>query len=100
MAKQNIVERSLMDEEEFTDYLRNNRINPVKDFYESNILNLRNFNAVKSFKSIRRAIKRGHVSIDGVIYPKRPFNNAKQQKGSLNDKKKSIYGQLKHKSSI
>ena len=66
-----------MDEEEFTDCLRNNRINPVKDFYENNILNLRNFNAVKSFKSIRRAIKRGHVSIDGVIYPKRPFNNAK-----------------------
>ena len=66
-----------MDEEEFVDYLRNNRINSVKDFYENNILNLRNFNAVKSFKSIRRAIKRGHVSIDGVIYPKRPFNNAK-----------------------
>ena len=66
-----------MHEEEFTDYLRNNRINPVKDFYENNILNLRNFNAVKSFKSIRRAIKRGHVSIDGVIYPKRPFNNTK-----------------------
>lgn len=66
-----------MNKREFESYLEDNRKDPIKDFYEANTLNLRDFSAIKSFKSIRRAIKRGHVSIDGVIYPKRPFNNAK-----------------------
>lgn len=97
MEEQKIVERPLMGEKEFIDYLKNNRIDVVKDFLENNILHLRTFEAVGRFKSVRRAIKRGHVSIDGTIYPRRPFNNAKHGKDSLNNKKKRIYEQLKHK---
>lgn len=95
MEEQELVERPLMGEEEFKDYLKDNRVDVVKDFYEDNILHLRTHEAVKRFKSVRRAIKRGHISLDGVIYPKRPFNNAKHKKGSLNDEKKRIYEQLK-----
>ena len=97
MEEQKLVERPLMGEEEFKDYLKDNRVDIVKDFYENNILHLITFNAVKRFKSVRRAIRRGHISLDGVIYPKRPFNNVKYKKGSLNDKKKRIYEQLKHR---
>ena len=97
MEEQKLVERPLMGEEEFKDYLKDNRVDIVKDFYENNILHLRIYEAVKRFKSVRRAIRRGHVSLDGVIYPKRPFNNAKHKKGSLNDEKKRIYEQLKHR---
>ena len=97
MEEQKLVERPLMGEEEFKDYLKDNRVDIVKDFYENNILHLITFNAVKRFKSVRRAIRRGHISLDGVIYPKRPFNNAKHKKGSLNDEKKRIYEQLKHR---
>lgn len=97
MEEQKLVERPLMGEEEFKDYLKDNRVDIVKDFYENNILHLRTYEAVKRLKSVRRAIRRGHVSPDGVIYPKRPFNNAKHKKGSLNDEKKRIYEQLKHR---
>lgn len=97
MEEQKLVERTLMGEEEFKDYLKDNRVDIVKDFYENNILHLRTYEAVKRFKSVRRAIKRGHISLDGIIYPKRPFNNAKHKKGSLNDEKKRIYEQLKHR---
>ena len=95
MEEQKLVERPLMGEEEFKDYLKDNRVDVVKDFYEDNILHLRTHEAVKRFKSVRRAIKRGHISLDGVIYPMRPFNNAKHKKGCLNDEKKRIYEQLK-----
>lgn len=97
MEEQKLVERSLMGEDEFKDYLEDNRIDIVKDFYENNILHLRTYEGAKRFKSVRRAIRRGHISIDGVIYPNRPFNNAKHKKGSLNDEKKKIYEQLKHR---
>lgn len=97
MEEQKLVERPLMGEEEFKDYLKDNRVDIVKDFYENNILHLRTYESVKRFKSVRRAIRRGHISLDGVIYPKRPFNNVKHKKGSLNDEKKRIYEQLKHR---
>ena len=97
MEEKKLVERPLMGEEEFKNYLKDNRVDIVKDFYENDVLHLRTYDAVKRFKSVRRAIRRGHVSLDGVIYPKRPFNNAKHKKGSLNDEKKRIYEQLKHR---
>ena len=99
MEEQKTIERPLMSEEEFKDYMEKNRVDIVGDFYERDILHLRSFEAVKRFKSVRRAIRRGHVSLDGFIYPKRPFNNAKQGKNSLNDRKKKIYEQLKHRQS-
>ena len=85
-TEKRIIERDLMSNEEFEDYLKDNL---------STNLNLHTFEAVNKFKSVRRAIRRGHVSPDGVIYPKRPFNNAKHGKNSINDKKKRIYEQLK-----
>lgn len=100
MEEQKTIERPLMSEEEFKDYMKKNRVDIVGDFYKRNILHLRTFEAVSKFKSVRRAIKRGHVSLDGFIYPKRPFNNAKHGKNSLNDRKKKIYEQLKHKQSV
>lgn len=83
-----------MSEEEFEEYLSNNI---AKDFYENNILHLINYSSGNRVRSIRRAIKRGHMSVDGILYPKRPFNNTKSKKGSINDKKKEIYGRLKHR---
>lgn len=53
--------------------------------------------AVSKYRSVKRAIRRGHVSPIGVVYPNRPFNNRTSKKGSrpFNDLKKSIYGQYK-----
>ena len=99
MEEQKTIERPLMSEEEFKDYMKNNRVDIVGDFYERGILHMRTYEAVSRFKSVGRAIRRGHVSLDGIIFPKRPFNNAKQSKNSLNDRKKMIYEQLKHRKS-
>ena len=43
--------------------------------FEKGILHLRDYSGVRKFKSIRRAIRRGHVSIYGEVYPHRPFKN-------------------------
>lgn len=94
--EENKVERPLMSEKEFTDYVKKVTKNPVEEF-EKGILHLNTFEAVNKFKSIRRAIKRGHISLDGIIYPKRPFNNAKHHIKSLNNTKKLIYGQIKQR---
>lgn len=99
MEEQKTIERPLMSEEEFKGYMEKNRVDIVGDFYERGILHLRTFEAVSKFKSVRRAIRRGHVSLDGIIFPKSPFNNAKHGKNSLNDRKKKIYEQLKHRQS-
>ena len=106
MEEQKTIERPLMSEEEFKDYMKNNRVDIVGDFYERGILYLRTYEAVSRFKSVRRAIRRGHNSLDGIIFPKRPFNNrtsTSQRKGHhsrvINERKKMIYGQLKHRKS-
>lgn len=101
MEEQKLVERPLMSEEEFKDYMEKNRVDVVGDFYERNILHLRTFGAVSKFKSVRRAIKRGHVSLDGFVFPKRPFNNRSRKKGArpLEIEKERIYEQLKHRKS-
>lgn len=68
MEEQKTIERPLMSEEEFKDYMEKNRVDIVGDFYEKGILHLRTYEAVSKFKSVRRAIKRGHVSLDGIIF--------------------------------
>lgn len=68
----------------------------VNDF-EAGILHLRDYSGVKKFKSIRRAIRRGHVSIFGEVYPKRPFKNIKAKKSSITYRKKRLYEQFTHK---
>lgn len=95
MEEKAVVERPLMGEEEFKDYIEKNRVDFVEDLHKKNIIHLRTFDAVNRFKSIRRAMRRGHVSLDGVILPKRPFNNSKCKSNSLNNIKKRIYGMLK-----
>lgn len=99
MEEQKLVERPLMSEEEFKDYIEKNRVDVVKDFYEKGILHLRTFEAVNKFKSVRRAIRKGYVSLDGIIFPKRPFNNRSRKKGRrpLESQKERIYEQLKHR---
>ena len=104
MEEQKTIERPLMSEEEFKDYMEKNRVDIVGDFYGKGILHLRTYEAVSKFKSVRRAIRRGHVSLDGIIFPKRPFNNranTSRRKGHhsrvTNEVKKSIYEQLKHR---
>lgn len=104
MEEQKTVERPLMNEEEFKQYMENNRVDIVGDFYERNILHLSTYEAVGKFKSVRRAIRRGHVSLDGVIYPKRPFNNkanTSTRKGhhsrTMNERRKLIYAELRHR---
>ena len=104
MEEQKLIERSLMGEKEFKDYLKDNRTDPVKDL-DSWVIHLRIFNAVGSVKSIRRAIRRGHVSLDGILYPRRPFNNRantcsrkNSHSRSFNQKRREIYGQIKSKS--
>lgn len=99
MEEQKTIERPLMSEEEFKDYMEKNRVDIVGDFYEKGILHLRTYEAVSKLKSIRRAIRRCHVSLDGFIYPKRPFNNSKHGKNSPNNRKKMIYEQLKYRKS-
>lgn len=96
--KENKKEIPLMSEEEFEDYLATNNSNFTKY--------LRTFNAVSKYKSLNRAIKRGHVSLDGVEYPDRPFSNKKnscKRKGrhsrSTNELKKKIYGELRERQS-
>lgn len=68
----------------------------IKDF-EKSILHLRDYSGVRKFKSIRRAIRRGHVSIFGEVYPKRPFKNIKSKKGNITYMKKRLYEQFTHK---
>lgn len=47
---------------------------------------------VKEFKSLQRAIKRGHVTSSGYPLPKRPFNNRKPTRGRKeNEYKKRLY---------
>lgn len=76
------IERPLMTEEEFKEYIKSN----VLSFFES----------VRKFKSVKRAMRRGHVSPVGQPYPNRPFNNRKPTKGrSINEAKKTIYARLK-----
>lgn len=77
-----------MSEEEFSAYLEYS-------------INLRTLDAVRRFRSIKRAFKRGLISKYGLIYPKRPFNNranTSKRKGvhsrTLNEEKKRIYGKI------
>lgn len=83
------IERDLMSQEEFEQYIADNS-------------ELKTFEAVSKFKSVFRAIKRGHLTKSGMIIPRRPFNNrcntSKRKRihsRNTNELKKQIYGQLK-----
>lgn len=61
-----------------------------------NSIHLITFEGVRKYKSVQRAIRRGHVTRYGLIIPSRPFNNRKPTKGrKLNEEKKRVYAKLK-----
>lgn len=99
--KDEIIEQKPVSEEEFKEKIHSvaeaNRKKLLEDFNKG-VIYLRNFSGVRMFKSIRRAIRRGHVSIFGDIYPKRPFNNRKRNKrGDITYERRRTYEQLMHK---
>lgn len=60
--------------------------------------NLTNFSGTQKFKSIARAIRKGYATEDGIVAPRRPFNNRKdisRNHNSLNSIRRKIYGELK-----
>lgn len=102
------IEKELVkpiSEEEFRDKVKqmeeNNYNQIMKDFFDNKpgeeILHLRDYSGVKKFKSIRRAIRKGYVSVFGDVYPKRPFKNIKSKKGNITYMKKRLYEQATHK---
>lgn len=99
--KDEIIEQKPVSEEEFKEKIHSvaeaNRKKLLEDFNKG-VIYLRNFSGVRMFKSIRRAIRRGHVSIFGDIYPRRPFNNRKRNKrGDITYERRRTYEQLMHK---
>lgn len=59
------------------------------------------FDGVRKYRSVFRAVRRGHVSPTGVIYPDRPYNNranTSKRKGihsrMFNQVKREIYDRL------
>lgn len=89
--EENKVQRELMSEEEFEEHIHN-RIMP---------LHLVTYDAVRKYKSVRRAIRRGNVTSEGIIMPTRPFNNKKNscKRGKhsrpMNEEKKRVYASIK-----
>lgn len=60
------------------------------------------FSGVKTHKSVWRAMRRGHLSVNGDAFPKKPFNNRankSSRKGvhskGLNKAKMNIYGEYR-----
>ena len=83
------VERGLMPMEEFEKMIADRKQQLIDDL-NNGIVHLSTYQAVSQFKSVAIAIRRVHVSIDCVIYPRRPFNNRASNR-VLNTRKKLIY---------
>lgn len=84
------------------DNIKDTALNIVKSINENfnedfTLPRWNNYSAVSKFKSVRRAIRRGHVDlVFGAVYPNRPFNNRKPTTGRThNQLKKKIYGRIK-----
>ena len=65
------------------------------------------FDGVRKFSSVFRAVRRGHVSPTGVVYPDRPYNNranTSKRKGvhsrMFNELKRDIYDRFINKSRV
>ena len=99
------LEQAPISQEEFEKKIHEvaeaNRKQIEEDFYGKEpgkeILHLRDYSGVRKFKSIRRAIRKGYVSLFGEVYPKRPFKNIKSKKGNITYMKKRYYEQFTHK---
>jgi hypothetical protein len=95
--EENKKEIAPMQQEEFEAYLKEK----IEEYKKGSFL--RNYIiAAQTFKSVNRAIKRGHISIQGYIAPKRPFNNRAntcKRKGAhsrfMNEYKKNLYERVR-----
>ena len=74
-----------------------NKMSLIEENFNNGILHLQDYSGVKKFKSIRRAVRRGHVSLLGDVYPKRPFKNCKAKRKSVTFMKRRLYEQSKHR---
>jgi hypothetical protein len=84
-----------VEKDKYTGESKEVRYSELSKFIEQN---LDYFNGVQRFKSIARAIKRGLVSENGIVAPRRPFNNRKdisRKHNSYNTLRRNIYGELK-----
>lgn len=61
------------------------------------------FTGVSKFKSVNRAIKRGHITSYGIIIPDRPYNNrgntskrANAHSRGTNEYKRKLYEQIRN----
>lgn len=89
MGEERKIERELMSQEEFENYIYSNS-------------GLKTFEAVNKYKSVFRAIKRGHALNNGLVIPKRPFNNRANTSPRkdicsrvTNKLRKIVYGEIK-----
>lgn len=93
--EEKLVEQKPMQLEEFKNKIAEvaeaNRKKVYEDFNKGTLY-LRSYVGVSKYKSIRRAIRRGHVSIWGDLYPRRPYNNRKSN--PQRKKLREIYGQV------
>ena len=89
LVEKEVKEKPLMSLTEFEKFLKNNK-------------KLLTFEGVQKYKSVNRAIKRGHVTSYGMIMPDRPYNNrgnTSKRKGihsrENNELKRRIYALYK-----
>lgn len=96
--REEVIEQQPVSEQEFKEKIHDVAIanrKKVLDDFEDGVIYLRDYRGVRKFKSVRRAIRRGHVSLFGDVYPDRPFNNRKRnKKGDVTYRKRKIYEQL------
>lgn len=99
MEEEKLIEQTPISEEEFEEKIHDVASYNKNKIYEdlsNGILHLISYNGVYKFKSIKRAIRRGHISIFGDIYPRRPFNNRKRnKKGDITYQRRKIYEQFR-----
>ena len=70
MEEQKKVERDLMSQEEFEEYMKMNS-------------QLITFDAVRKFKSVKRAIRKGHVIPNGMIVSRKVKRLYQERYGKL-----------------
>lgn len=89
-----------ISQEEFKKVVQNmaaqRHLERMQAFRENSMLSFRTFIAVGRFRHVRRAIRRGHVSIYGDIYPTRPFNNRKRGQGTITFERRKVYEQYRN----
>lgn len=97
MEEKKVISPISMEEfkERAKEIAAHNHLERAKLFLDQGFLSLRRFEGVSKFKSVRRAIRRGHASLYGDIYPNRPFSNKKRDKGTETYNRRMVYGQFR-----